>query len=512
MTASSEARRMRRMATLAALVAATALAACGGGSDSPAPAPTPTPSPSPSATPSPSPSPAPSPSADRIEPYDPSASRSAAAPRAASAAVLPRALVADGEVAQLVLAPLADGALPPPAKGVGVATQIGVARVVSALASSEALAARLHWAAAADGTQVAALRVTSPGAKGLRLGLRVEALPPGALLRFYARAGGELFEVTAAEVLATVERNLQAGVPSEEARTYWSPDFGGAETTVEVALPAGVSTAGLRLALPRVSHNVLSAQDVDAQGFQTKVGESGSCQVDVTCRPDYTDQSRSVARLYYVSGGKGYYCTGTLLNDMRSSGTPHLLTANHCISTQAEASTLVTNWFYRSATCNSAAVNPATQRRAGGATFLYGTAATDTTLLRLNEAPPEGVVYAGSYFGLTNSGTALAGVHHPKGDLQKLSEGTLSYFANCVNASCTATTQESGQFLGLAWSNGVTEVGSSGSAVFQTLGSKRYVVGQLLGGASSCAVPSALDFYGRFDTAYRRALYQWLNP
>jgi lysyl endopeptidase len=301
-------------------------------------------------------------------------------------------------------------------------------------------------------------------------------------------------------------------VPEEEARTYWSPEFGGAETTLEIELPAGAAVASLRLALPRLSHNVLSPQDLEATGFRTKVGEAGSCEIDVTCRSEYSDQSRSVARLYYVSGGSGYYCTGTLLNDMASSGTPYLLTANHCISTQAEASSLVTNWFYRSATCNSSAVNPSTQRRTGGATFLYSTAETDTSLVRLNEAPPEGVVYAGSYFGTYASGTALAGVHHPQGDLQKLSEGSVSYFANCANSKCTSTTQENGKFLGLAWTNGVTEVGSSGSAVFQTLGSKRYVVGQLLGGSSSCAVPSALDFYGRFDTAYRSALQKWLNP
>ena len=518
MTASSDSRRVRRMATLATLVAATALAACGGGSDSPAPAPTPTPSPAPAPTPAPTPSPAPSPSpspspaADRIEPYDPSATRSLSARAATVQSIVPRAVVASSATAQLALEPLADGALPPPAKGIGVATQIGVARAVPQLASAAALAARLQWVPTDRGTQVAALRVTSPGAKGVRLGLRVEALPEGALLRFYAQPGGELFEVTAAEVLATVQRNLQAGVPDEEARTYWSPDFGGAETTLELELLNVAAVAGLRLALPRVSHNVLSAQDLESQGFRTKVGESGSCQVDVTCRPEYADQSRSVARLYFVRGGSGYYCTGTLLNDRASSGTPYLLTANHCISTQAEASTLVTNWFYRSATCNSSAINPGTQRRTGGATFLYGTSATDTTLLRLNEAAPEGVVYAGSYFGSYASGTALAGVHHPNADLQKLSEGALSYFANCANSSCTSTTQENGNFMGLAWTNGVTEVGSSGSAVFQTLGSKRYVVGQLLGGASSCSVPSALDFYGRFDRAYNSALQRWLNP
>ena len=38
--------------------------------------------------------------------------------------------------------------------------------------------------------------------------------------------------------------------------------------------------------------------------------------------------------------GSGFACTGGLLADLPGSGTPYLLTANHCISTQAAASSL----------------------------------------------------------------------------------------------------------------------------------------------------------------------------
>ena len=127
-------------------------------------------------------------------------------------------------------------------------------------------------------------------------------------------------------------------------------------------------------------------------------------------------------RMIFVRDAKTYLCSGTLLNDIQSSGTPYLLSANHCISTQVEASSIITDWFYRSATCNSGSVGAGAQRRMGGATLLYATAATDTSFMRLNDAPPPGVVYAGSYFGLLDVGLSLASVHHPRAICKKLAK------------------------------------------------------------------------------------------
>ena len=485
---------------IAAVAAGAALTACGGGSSSS----------DSGGTPAPAPAPTPSVPVERIEPYDPGAAKAASAGEAEAAA--PRALAAGQSVLRLALGPVDGGALPPlSATPGGVAPQIGVARDVPAFADPAVLSSRLHWADTGRGTRVAALSVTSEGAKGLRLGVLVRALPTGAVLRFYAQGGAEVVQATGQEVLDTVQRNLQAGTPDTEARTYWSPDFGGAETTLEIEIPNAAATASVQVAVPRVSHYVLSPDDARVQGF-AKVGESGTCEIDVTCHPEYLDQSRSTARMTFVSGGKSYLCTGTLMNDMASSGTPYFLSANHCISTQAEASTLITDWFYRSASCNSQAVNPATQRRTGGATLLYATATTDTSFMRLNTAPPAGIVYAGSYFGTLAAGVGLAGVHHPEGDLQKLSVGILARFSTCASESCIGSDATNGTFLTMGWQQGVTEPGSSGSGLYYTIDSKRYVVGQLYGGSSSCLAPAGVDQYGRFDTAYRSAIKQWLNP
>ena len=57
----------------------------------------------------------------------------------------------------------------------------------------------------------------------------------------------------------------------------------------------------------------------------------------------------------------------------------------------------------------------------------------------------------------------------------------------------------------------MTEGGSSGSGLFRRLNGKDYLVGQLLGGASSCSQPGGYDFYGRFDLPFNAALQPWLN-
>ena len=502
--------KTRQAARLGWLMAATAAAAlmagCGGGSSNDS-APSPAPAPAPVPAPAPAPTPAPAPVAtDRIEPYD----TGDTVPKRAALAV--RALGSGDMVARVALGPVAEGVLPTQAATqMTKASQIGVARDVPALASASDLSALLRWTTTPRGTRVAALSVTSQGAKGVRLGLVVRSLPGDAVLRFYAQAGAAVTEVTGAEVMATIERNLQAGAVGDVARTYWSPDFDGPETTVEVEIPAASPTGSVVLALPRLSHYVVSPDDVSVPGM-AKVGESGSCEVDVMCHPDSLSQSRSVARMTFVSEGKSYLCTGTLLNDARSSGTPYLLSAHHCISRQVEASSLISDWFYRASACDSGVLGPGRQRLSGGATLLHATSATDTSFMRLNDAPPAGVVYAGSYFGTMETGHSMVGVHHPRGDLQKVSAGIMVQFSTCADEVCSRSDQAQGTFLTMGWNLGVTEGGSSGSGLFQTIDSKRYLVGQLYGGASSCQAPAGQDQYGRFDVAYRNALKQWLNP
>lgn len=57
------------------------------------------------------------------------------------------------------------------------------------------------------------------------------------------------------------------------------------------------------------------------------------------------------------------------------------------------------------------------------------------------------------------------------------------------------------------WGEGVTETGSSGSAIFND---SNHIIGTLQGGYASCRNPGGEDYYGRFDLAFQSGLNQFL--
>ncbi|MCW8167437.1 endoproteinase ArgC, partial [Verminephrobacter aporrectodeae subsp. tuberculatae] len=105
-------------------------------------------------------------------------------------------------------------------------------------------------------------------------------------------------------------------------------------------------------------------------------------------------------------------------------------------------------------------------------------------------------VYAGSYAGVVPLSSNVVGVHHPRGDLQKLSIGTITAYNQCIPITsssfyCIPSNAQSGKFFSIAWNQGITEPGSSGSGLFHTIDGSRYLVGQLYGGSSRCRPPSS---------------------
>ena len=508
---------MSKLHLLWAACAATTLtlAACGGGDDD-APAPSPTPAPSPA--PAPSPTPAPAPASGFIEQLD-TKGMARAAGKAAPAAV--SRLPATASVASVVLGPLPVVKAAPLAEK-GAALKIGEARELAATATTEDVARALHWSTLADGSRVAAVSFTAEGAKAIRLGVLAKSVPAGTVLRFYGAPGSEVVEVSTAELDRLRQLNESGGVLGDAARMYWGPDTAGATSKLEVQVPPGVSPAQLQLSVPTLSHwtrTVSEAMEVPAKNEDT-IGASGSCNLDVMCEPRLDPQSRAVAHMVYQKAGGSYMCTGTLMNDTRNSQTPYFLSANHCISTQEVASTLTTYWFFRAASCNSSPkIDQAATPVRGGATLRFTKASTDASLLQLNNAAPANVVYAGSYYGnQAVVGTEVIGVHNPAGDLQKYSIGSIQGYSNCTPAangllSCPETDAASGNLFTVGWQKGVTEQGSSGSALFVTTkDGMRYVAGTLWSGNASCQNPQGTDRYGRFERSFAAGINKWLAP
>ncbi len=406
-------------------------------------------------------------------------------------------------------------AVPPP----GAPYKIGFGRDIPDLGSPADTAARLQWQVTPEGGRIAAISITSPQAMGIRLGILVRRLAADATLRFYAQGAEAAYEVSGREVGESIKRNLAAGEGGDDALTYWSPHIEGQEATLEIELPPGIGGETVEISIPRVSHFFRSPLAAGGDRIIRAIGDAASCEIDVSCSmPLWSAESNATARMVYVDGGSSFQCSGTLLNDMAASGTPYFLSANHCISKQTAASTLQTYWFYRSTACNSGTLNPGNRTLTGGATLLYASSVTDTSFMRLLSAPPAGAMYAAWDSSAPTLQTAVAGVHHPRGDLQKISSGRIQSFEDCTipdpvsdTFTCNASTQASAEYLDVTFTSGITEAGSSGSGLFKTSGGSHYLIGQLYGGNASCSNPSGSNDYGRFDVAYNAALHQWLN-
>src|SRR5439155_408803 len=80
-----------------------------------------------------------------------------------------------------------------------------------------------------------------------------------------------------------------------------------------------------------------------------------------------------------------------------------------------------------------------------------------TALLRLNDAAPAGASFAAWRAEPVATGAAADALHHPKGDLTKLSTGTTTGYH---------TYNDGSTFLQMRWQLGVTEPGSSGAGLF----------------------------------------------
>lgn len=351
---------------------------------------------------------------------------------------------------------------------------------------------QLAWTPLDNGGQGATVQVTSPGAKALRIELVISSLPANAELHFYA-PGSSLGSAS-----AVLGNELPAG------QAYWSPTVSGDTIAMEIDLPAGVDPASVRLALPRISHLRADPQQHDFLKLLSQIGQAGSCEVDAACSTAGVSQSTidSVAEYIFTAATGGtFLCTGTLLNTTAGTGQSlYFLTARHCISQASEASTMEFYWLFQRPYCGAPAPTQVT-RTTGGATLLSAGSATDYALVRLNNSPPAGVGLAGWDAGTASLGDDVITIQHPQGDLKKISQGAIAAFATLSGGNVILNGSDN-THLAVHWNTGATEPGSSGSGLWKKESDGWYLIGQLTGGASSCANPNGLDYFGRFDLTF----------
>ncbi|MCA1903165.1 MAG: serine protease [Candidatus Hydrogenedens sp.] len=263
--------------------------------------------------------------------------------------------------------------------------------------------------------------------------------------------------------------------------------------------------------------HVSQNQPADAIGFLIKevigiykdpislLTKAGSCNLDVTCYPEWAETSRGILGLGIVGSPYALFCTATLLNDHDScTQIPYVLTANHCVSSQTGtrgADTLEFYWFYQTSTCNGTPPSLSTvPRTTGGADYLVGSGGSayyglgnDFTLLKMRNEPPENATYVGWTTSAIAIGTPVTDIHHPSGSYKRISFGHKTNTDNPYSSLYHEVT----------WDEGTTEPGSSGSPLMLT--GTQQIIGQLWGGGASCDTPEEPDYFGRFNITYNLA-------
>ena len=208
-------------------------------------------------------------------------------------------------------------------------------------------------------------------------------------------------------------------------------------------------------------------------------------------------------------GSSNFICTGQLVNNFRQDSTPYFLTANHCGTTANNSSSVVLYWNLQRASCGSGDGN--LSQTQSGSLFRASDATADFTLLQLNAAPSAN--FNAHYAGFDAGGSAPqsgVAIHHPQGDVKKISLYNTTSCSTSVNIDGRNT-----DAWAIRWAQGTTEVGSSGSGLFNQ---SRRLVGVLSGGDASCSNPGGTDYFGRLVRAWQAGntssgqLKAWLDP
>jgi hypothetical protein len=280
----------------------------------------------------------------------------------------------------------------------------------------------------------------------------------------------------------------------------------GSQTIVEYYVPKNNEQGNIQIST--VTHGYRTASDFQEKAF----GSSGSCNRNVNCSEGLPWTFERNAAVMLVSGSNGF-CSGSLVNNTLNDGKPYVLTADHCYSNPA-------SWIFRfnwqSADCNNPATSP-TFQSLSGAVLRARAAASDFCLVEITGGLTAGTVpatYSPYFSGWDHSGntpTSAVGIHHPSGDIKKIS------FENQALISTTFGACPPNSHWGVTtWDSGVTEGGSSGSPLYDQ---NHRIIGQLHGGASACGGANLSDEYGKFSVSWDPAgsnttnqLKAWLDP
>ena len=375
------------------------------------------------------------------------------------------------------------------------------------------------WTSNPDGSRTWQIIISAPGAEAISYLFEQFVLHGGSSLRIQNLYGQDVHPLlTSADVEVHQMQNAAL--------------CGG--TTHLLTLTEPAYTTPSELYLDRIMYNYRST----GYGGAEKINESDPCEVNVNCSPvgdPWQDEKRGVARIYVVEGNQAGWCSGSLVNNTAQDCKPYFLTALHCGVNSTASNMNQWKFFFRyeAPTCtNPTTVGTLANYFISGCLRIAdsgdsgGNSGSDFLLVRLGNTNNENNVinnlksanfnaYWNGWNASPNPTTGGASIHHPAGDIKKIS----TFTGNTISTQWGTAT---GSHWRVNWTanpngHGVTEGGSSGSPLFD--GAAGYIIGTLTGGASYCTSPNAPDKYGKMSfhwtangTVAAEQLKPWLDP
>ncbi len=348
-----------------------------------------------------------------------------------------------------------------------------------------------------SGEKVVTFGIKIEKAKRLRLRLDNVKVPKGTIFTALNPSGEEV-------------RSFDTSIIDHKGG-IWTPSIGGDQYILEIHLPKEANLEDVEFTISRFAEIIF-----DRENNLAPRTSHTNCLQDAMCYGNSTLQDIDLLRdaigwYDFVSGGSIYYCSGGLINDLdTSSYRPLFLTANHCISTQSEASSA--EFYFKDYTdsCNGSSKPLGNLDTVVGSTLLetgaYSDGKPDFTLLELSSLPPNSVLLGwDASTGNVTDNMKLHRISHPFPDNNLLPEPqTYNQIEYDDSPSGTCTGVPTSVFMYSEPKIGGTYGGSSGAPVVK---SGLMIVGQLLGACGPTPdTPCDMDDYevdGRFSETYQ---------
>jgi hypothetical protein len=329
----------------------------------------------------------------------------------------------------------------------------------------------IQWNATADGGWSCRVEFTSINAAGLRISVPSDLSRDGVEMRVY-EPGTDY-----------VHGPYQVITQPEDDGLYWSPVIFGEQIGLELAI------APKHPAPHREARVVSIAYLFDDGGLREELG----CHLDVTCFGAYANAAKAVGHMFFICTPNCGLCTCTLMSRPATGRPPHVLTAAHCINSQALATSLTVTWLFQTSTCNGTPpnVNSPSLPRSNGSLYLKGIQFYDTSLLGLIAPEPPGTTYFPYSTAPWAHNSPAAGIHHPDNTFKRIWFGT--FFDTGIQPFVVVGDVS---VFKVHMTGGTVEPGSSGSPL---LDANQVIRGPLTGGPDGC--PPTDKYFGRFDLA-----------